>query len=101
MKEVLRIRPPTPVLGLSLVDSPQVIQVGDRKTVVNVNDTVVLLDRKVANKKYGMNFDPHRWETITCMDEKEQELLKMIAIVPFGGGPRICPGKHLSLYESK
>ena len=37
VKEVLRIRPPTPVLGLSPVDSPQVIQVGDRKTVVNVN----------------------------------------------------------------
>ena len=97
VKEVLRIRPPTPVLGLSPVDSPQVIQVGDRKTVVNVNDTVVLLNRKVATKKYGMNFDLHRWET---MDENEQELLKMIANVPFGGGPRICPGKHLSLYES-
>ena len=43
-----------------------------------------------------MTFDPYRWET---GDEQEMELLKTISNVPFGG-PRICPGKYLSSFES-
>ena len=97
VKEVLRIRGPSPIMFLSPTSSPQEVESGQRKATVKVNDSVILLNRKIATNHFGMAFDPHRWET---SDEQEQELLKTISNVPFGGGPRICPGKHLSLFES-
>ena len=99
IRETLRLSAPSTMMFLNPSDSPQTINFPSENLSVTLapEDSLVLLNRKVATSHFGNTFDPHRWES---QDESEIEMLKNISSIPFGGGPRVCPGKYLSYYES-
>jgi cytochrome P450/nitrite reductase/ring-hydroxylating ferredoxin subunit len=92
--ETLRLRPAAPVIGATAnVDTT----VGD--FLVPKDTTLLLLPRPAAlDSAYFVDpdaFRPERWlPSATGAHD-------MSAYVPFGSGPRMCPGRSLALIEMK
>ena len=91
--ETMRLKPVAPMLGLQAIHDTTVgdIQV-PAGTVI-----LLLLRRDSVSETYFENaarFEPDRWTS------RNATAAKRIAM-PFGAGPRICPGRYLALLEIK
>lgn len=89
--EALRLKPPAAFLPFeALVDTAVGdVQVHKGTIVWCVMRSSSVEEARVAN---AAQFDPQRW-----LDERIDKKVSM----PFGGGPRTCPGRYLAMLEIK
>jgi len=89
--EAMRLKPPAPFIPLQ---ANRDCVVGDVQVPKDGVVWCVLRHDSIAETKLrnAAAFDPQRW-----FDESKVRQLAM----PFGSGPRLCPGRYLSLLEIK
>ena len=93
--ETMRLKPVAPIHMLEPLEDVEILG-----HVIPKGTQMVMLARRVATSDRhfgdGDRFDPERWladpETRTCPHDAR-------AFVPFGGGPRLCPGRNLALLQ--
>lgn len=89
-REALRLKPPTPFIPLeALRDSV----VGD--VMVPKGGLVWCVMRHDSEAPPGSDFDPGRWL------RQNNDAIGQPRSMPFGAGPRTCPGRYLALLEIK
>lgn len=93
--ESLRLKGPAPFIALS---AARAVTISDIE--VPEGTPVFLLMREVARKaacfRDSDRFDPHRW---LSEDGAATRADFARASLPFGAGPRVCPGRQLALLE--
>jgi cytochrome P450 len=95
MHETMRLKPVAPILVLQAIEATQL---GDVRVPA---DTIVaaLLRRGSLDERYferATEFHPERWLDPSAGGlSTRRERISM----PFGAGPRICPGRNLALLE--
>ena len=93
--ETMRLKPVAPLNGL---ETNEPTQIGDIE--VPAGTPVLALTRYCAvQEQYFSNakqFDPDRWLAPQSQDNHNAN-----AFLPFGTGPRFCPGRNLALTEIK
>jgi len=89
--EALRLKPPAAFLPFEALADTTVgdVQIGQGTLVWCVMRCSSVDEARVAN---AAQFDPQRW-----LDERIDKKVSM----PFGGGPRTCPGRYLAMLEIK
>jgi cytochrome P450 len=99
--ETMRLRPVAPIIGLQALRDTVVgdVQVHQGTVLINV------MRRDSVSEKYLPNalaFEPERWlaEDATAAPAGAANSVKRLSM-PFGAGPRICPGRYLALLEMK
>jgi cytochrome P450 len=91
VQESMRLKPAAPFISVEALESTTVGDVAiDKGTIV----LCLMRDTSPENPHFenAPRFDPGRWL---------QESVNRKAVMPFGAGPRICPGRYLALLEIK
>ncbi len=93
--EVMRLKPVAPLFVLEPVDDVELMG-----CLVPGGTTLMLLSRRIATRDEnfvdGDSFDPDRWLVPAA---SRQEAHDRRAFVPFGSGPRVCPGRSLAMLQ--
>ncbi len=93
--EVMRLKPVAPLLVFEPVTDVELLG-----CLVPKGTPLMLLPRRMATRDEsfagGARFDPERWLVATGSGERAHDRR---AFVPFGGGPRLCPGRSLALLQ--
>ncbi|MES2324388.1 MAG: cytochrome P450 [Pseudomonadota bacterium] len=96
--EAMRLKPVAPHIGFQTLRDTQVgdVQVPAGTLIISVMRHDSVSDAHVPN---AAAFSPERWleENNPAMNASSPKRISM----PFGGGPRICPGRYLALLEMK
>ena len=91
VQESMRLKPAAPFISAEALESTMVGDVAvDKGTIV----LCLMRDTSPDNRHFedAPRFDPGRWL---------RESVDRKAAMPFGAGPRICPGRYLALLEIK
>jgi cytochrome P450 len=93
--ETMRLRPVAPINTMQAMHDTRVgdVQVPAGMIVMAVMRRDATSERHLPN---AAAFDPERW----LADAKQAGAAKRLSM-PFGSGPRICPGRYLALMEIK
>jgi cytochrome P450 len=93
--ETMRLRPVAPVM---MQESTRDV-VLDQRIAVPAGTRLMLLSRFAATSSEHVEqpwrFRPERW----LDPERAAELQRKAVLIPFGSGPRLCPGRNLALIE--
>ena len=91
--ETMRLKPVAPLLGLQAIHATTV---GDVLVPAGAVIITLLRHDSVSDThfEHAAQFHPERWTA------RDAGAAKRIAM-PFGAGPRICPGRYLALLEMK
>jgi cytochrome P450 len=92
--ETLRLKPVAPLLPLQAARASTIgdIAVPKGALVICLLRPAGIDERRFAD---AMRFRPRRWQA----DGPAQSGSAKRVLMPFGGGPRICPGRYLALQE--
>jgi cytochrome P450 len=94
INESMRLRPVAPVIGVEADLDTEVANVSVPKGTI-----VLLLSRVGATDKQhfinALDFNPDRWLAPASHENNRK------VCIPFGSGPRLCPGRFLALEEMK
>lgn len=94
--EVMRLKPVAPNMALETLEDTEML--GCR--IPKGTQLFVLLRYAATREEHfagGSSFDPERWLSPTAGHGKQPHHARVFA--PFGGGPRICPGRNLAMLE--
>jgi cytochrome P450 len=95
--ESMRLKPVAPFLMLEAIDDIQVsgVQIPKGTKVVPMTSFAAVQEE---NFTHAAEFRPERW-----LEEFRPDfpIHNVKASLPFGGGPRFCPGRNLALLEMK
>jgi hypothetical protein len=70
---------------------------GFDRAIVHLNHRDVLLQTRHAGRRaVGAEYDPDRW-----LDGADSVAPDQKTFLPFGAGPRFCPGRNLAFLEAK
>lgn len=91
--ETMRLKPVAP---LQIMETKEAVEVAGVRLPARTG--IVLLHRRIATDgghfARPLDFDPDRW-----LERRELSAHNPKAFMPFGGGPRFCPGRNLALLE--
>lgn len=93
--ETMRLRPVAPINTMQAVHDTRVGDVAVPAGMV----VMAVMRRDAVSERHLQDagrFDPERW----LQDAKQAGAAKRLSM-PFGAGPRICPGRYLALMEIK
>jgi cytochrome P450 len=99
VKEVLRLCGPASTDGNQTTSETEPVTLSNgviigAHDIIFVNIDGIHMNEKVIDEP--MTFNPKRW---LVKDEEQLRILES-NFVPFGYGPRVCPGMQLALYEA-
>ena len=96
--ETMRLKPVAPILGVQAVRDTTLagIEVPAETLVIGLMRHDALQDRHFAD---AASFRPERW-LANGVPAQAATSAKRISM-PFGAGPRVCPGRYLALMEMK
>lgn len=93
--ETMRLKPVAPIMLFEPTENEIVegyeFKKGSRILTIWRNEA-----KKDENFSNGMNFYPERW-----LKESKCPMHSLENYIPFGAGPRFCPGKNLAILEMK
>ncbi len=98
INETMRLKPVAPIIGLQALRDTLVGNVRVPKDMVIIN--VMRRDSvSEAHLPRAANFEPQRWldEGVSTPGATSPKRTSM----PFGAGPRICPGRYMAMLEMK
>lgn len=94
--EVMRLKPPAPHMALEALEDTEMLS-----CLIPQGTKLFVLLRYAATREEnfvgGNSFDPERWLPRPVDNGKQPHNTQ--AFVPFGAGPRICPGRNLAMLE--
>jgi cytochrome P450/nitrite reductase/ring-hydroxylating ferredoxin subunit len=92
--ETMRVRPVAPLLFADCVEPCVLgdIQIDEKSTIALLMRPAALADDVMPE---GKRFKPERWLDPSTAESAQRKQVFM----PFGSGPRICPGRSLALLE--
>lgn len=93
--ETMRLRPVAPINTMQALHDTRVGDVEIRQGMI----VMAVMRRDATSERHLPNaaaFDPARW----LADARQAGAAKRLSM-PFGAGPRICPGRYLALMEIK
>ncbi|MBS0449761.1 MAG: cytochrome P450 [Proteobacteria bacterium] len=93
--ETMRLKPVAPMIGLQALHDTEIGEVRVPRGVV----VLALMRRDSVSDKHlpqAARFMPERWLDGTVVAGQPKRIS-----MPFGAGPRICPGRYLALLEMK
>jgi cytochrome P450 len=95
VQEAMRLKPVAPILGAEAVQQAALDGVQ-----VPAGTVIFMLLRHSFEREVpladGAEFRPERWLDPAMKEKFDDPARKM---VPFGGGPRFCPGRYLAMSE--
>lgn len=96
INEAMRLKPVAP---LNVVEANRDLTIGQLR--LRRGDAVAILSRAIALREMvfeqPVRFDPERW----LLAEGGRRAFNPRSFMPFGSGPRLCPGRSLALLEMK
>jgi cytochrome P450 len=98
--EAMRVKPVVPVSGLY---TNREVMIGDVRVPEGITISCLMRRNSVSNA-YISNataFDPERWLADSAASSSISANSAKRISMPFGAGPRICPGQYLALLEIK
>jgi cytochrome P450 len=97
LRESMRLKPVAPVIGVEPLADTTIAG-----THIRAGTRLMLLTRHASIHGGGFEhapaFDPERW---LADDDAPRATHDAKAFLPFGAGPRFCPGRNLAFLESK
>lgn len=96
LQETMRLKPVAP---LNIVEANRDLEIGGLR--LRRGDPVAILTRAIALREPAFaepeRFDPERW----LRADPDRRGFHPHSFMPFGSGPRLCPGRSLALLEMK
>lgn len=96
IQETMRLKPVAP---LNIVEANRGLEIGGLR--LRRGDPVAILTRAIALREPAFSeperFDPPRW----LRADPDRRGFDPHSFMPFGSGPRLCPGRSLALLEMK
>ena len=93
--EVMRLKPVAPLHVVEPVDGVEILG-----CTVPKGTPIMMLVRRMATREENfddaLRFHPDRW---LVPPEERRQVHERGAFVPFGGGPRLCPGRSLAVLQ--
>ena len=93
--EVMRLKPVAPIHGVEALEDAEILG-----CLIPKGTLILTLVRRMATREESFadadRFDPERW---LSRPEDRSGPHDRRAFVPFGSGPRICPGRNLALLQ--
>jgi cytochrome P450 len=96
INEAMRLKPVAP---LNILEANRELRIGGLQ--LRKGDAVAILSRAIARRETAepQRFDPERW--LRAEGEGGRRTVNPRSFLPFGAGPRLCPGRSLALLEMK
>ena len=96
INEAMRLKPVAP---LNVLEANRDIRIDGLQ--IRKGDAVAILSRAIARRETAepLRFDPERW--LRAEGEGGRRTVNPRSFLPFGAGPRLCPGRSLALLEMK
>ena len=95
VNEVMRLKPVAPLIAAEANFDTEILG-----CQIPRGTTIHMLTRKTATKDSNFinanQFEPERWLNADTQRYRPHERQ---AFIPFGSGPRLCPGRNLALFE--
>lgn len=97
--ETMRLKPVAPLMPQQALRPSSVggVQIDEGMIVFGLMRVDAVSDAHIPN---AAQFDPQRWLAAPGGPQQAASAAKRISM-PFGAGPRICPGRYLALLEMK
>ena len=98
--ETMRLKPVAPILPLETLRE---MTIGDVRVPAGTIVTSLMRRDSVSDSHlpHAAAFDPERWLSANADSPVKHASSAKRVSMPFGAGPRICPGRYLALLEMK
>ena len=93
--EAMRLKPVAPLNALEPIEDVEILgyRIPKGMEIMTLNRHIAMRDDHFGD---AVRFDPERWLADDARDERPHDTR---AFIPFGSGPRFCPGRNLAVLQ--